>query len=87
MRTIVLHAGSRETTQVRKGALLATGAFKRKARDLSKPRSFKGPLLALVAAITPLNLTLICGAIFTPLSSPNFVDGILVTVDAAIVSN
>ena len=40
MRTIAVHAGSRETTQVHKGALLATGASKRKARDLSKPRSF-----------------------------------------------
>ena len=40
LRTITFHAGSRETTQVQQGALLATGASKRKARDLSKPRSF-----------------------------------------------
>lgn len=83
----MLHAGSRETTQVQKGAWLAKGACKRGiARTLEAFRVL-GPLPALVAAIAPLNRTVICGAILILLPSPNFVDDILVTVDATILSN
>ena len=44
---------------------LALLAFKRKSAGSVKPSKLlmTGPLLAFVAAITPLNLTLICGAI------------------------